>query len=62
MENERLLHDLIVDRLKGKFAGQYNEIKVNSGGNPDCFPSAHKTRTAAHGPPRGATSRRRRTS
>lgn len=41
MENERLLHDLIVDRLKGKFAGQYKEIKVNSGGNPDLVLANH---------------------
>jgi hypothetical protein len=35
MESEKLLHDLIVDRLKRKFSAQYREIEVNEGGAPD---------------------------
>lgn len=41
MESEKLLHDLIVDRLRAKFAGQYKEIKINSGGNPDLVLANH---------------------
>ena len=34
MDTDALMHDLIVDRLKAKFASQYKEITVNAG-NPD---------------------------
>jgi hypothetical protein len=41
MESEKLLHDLIVDRLKRKFAPQYREIKMNEGGGPDLVLANH---------------------
>ncbi len=41
MESGRLLHDLIVDRLRAKFSGQYKEITVNSDGNPDLVLANH---------------------
>jgi len=41
MEHEKLMHDLIVSRLKGKFAGLYKEITINSDGNPDLVLSSH---------------------
>jgi hypothetical protein len=41
MESEKLLHDLIVDRLRGKFASQYREITVNEGGSPDLILANH---------------------
>lgn len=41
MDNEKLIHDLIVDRLKGKFSGEYKEIKVNQEGNPDIILANH---------------------
>jgi hypothetical protein len=41
MESEKLLHDLIVDRLRGKFSAQYKEIQVNTGGSPDLILANH---------------------
>jgi hypothetical protein len=41
MENEKLLHDLIVDRLRAKFSGQYKEITTNSTGSPDLILANH---------------------
>jgi hypothetical protein len=41
MENEKLLHDLIVDRLSRKFSAQYKEVKVNEGGGPDLTLANH---------------------
>jgi hypothetical protein len=41
MESEKLLHDLIVDRLRRKFAAQYREIKTNEGGGPDLVLANH---------------------
>jgi hypothetical protein len=41
MENEKLLHDLIVERLRGKFAGQYKEITIHPGGDPDIVLANH---------------------
>jgi hypothetical protein len=41
MESEKLLHDLIVDRLRGKFSAQYREITVNEGGSPDLVLANH---------------------
>jgi hypothetical protein len=35
MESDKLLHDLIVDRLRAKFSSQYKEITVGSGDDPD---------------------------
>ncbi len=41
MESEKLLHDLIVDRLRGRFSSQYREITVNEGGCPDLILANH---------------------
>ena len=41
MEREKLVHDLIVDRLKGKFSKEYREIKVNPEGSPDIVLASH---------------------
>ncbi|HXX54024.1 MAG TPA: hypothetical protein VEI28_05580 [Thermodesulfovibrionales bacterium] len=41
MDREKLVHDLIVDRLKGKFSKEYKDIKVNPGGNPDIVFASH---------------------
>ncbi len=41
MERDKLLHDLIVDRLRDKFSGGYKEIKVNEGGRPDMVLGNH---------------------
>jgi len=40
MEREKLVHDLIVDRLRGKFSKEYGEIKVNPEGSPDIISPA----------------------
>lgn len=41
MESEKLIHDLIVDRSRGKFSGEYKEIKVNPDGSPDIILANH---------------------
>jgi hypothetical protein len=41
MEREKLVHDLIVDRLRGKFSKEYREIKVNPEGCPDIVLASH---------------------
>jgi len=41
MEREKLVHDLIVDRLRGKFSKEYKEIKVNPEGSPDIILASH---------------------
>jgi len=41
MDNENLVHDLIVDRLRHRFRKEYSEIKVNPGGGPDITLSNH---------------------
>lgn len=41
METEKLMHDLIIERLKQKFSGQYKEIKINEAGNPDMILANH---------------------
>jgi len=41
MESEKLIHDLIIDRLRQKFSGQYKEIKLNAEGNPDMILANH---------------------
>lgn len=41
MDNEKLLHDLIVDYLKQKLSKEYKGIKVNPAGNPDLTLSNH---------------------
>ncbi len=41
MDNDRLMHDLIVGRLRGRFSKEYNEIKVNAEGRPDIVLASH---------------------
>lgn len=41
MDNERLLHDLIVDLLIHRLSKDYKEIKVNPSGDPDLILSNH---------------------
>jgi hypothetical protein len=41
MDNEELMHDLIIDRLRRKFAREYKEIRVNREGDPDIALSNH---------------------
>ena len=41
MDNEKLVHDLIIDRLKRKLDREYSEIKVNPSGSPDLTLSNH---------------------
>jgi len=41
MERQRLVHDLIVDSLRGKFSKEYREIMVNPEGGPDIVLASH---------------------
>ncbi|HMK56038.1 MAG TPA: hypothetical protein VK448_05315 [Dissulfurispiraceae bacterium] len=41
MQNEKLVHDLIVDHLRQKLAKEYKEIAVNTGGSPDLVLANH---------------------
>lgn len=41
MNNEKLIHDWMVDFLKRKFSREYKEIKVNLSGDPDLVLSNH---------------------
>ncbi len=41
MDSDKMIHDLIVDRLRGKFGREYTEIKVNVEGNPDIILANH---------------------
>jgi len=41
MDNEHLVHNLIVDHLRHRFRREYTEIKVNPGGGPDMILSNH---------------------
>ncbi len=41
MGNEKLMHDLIVDYLRGKLSRDYREITVNPAGGPDLTLSNH---------------------
>ncbi len=41
MDNDKRLHDLIVDYLKQKLSREYSEIRVNPAGNPDLTLSSH---------------------
>lgn len=41
MDSEKLMHDLIVDRLKRKFSGEYKEIRINAEGKPDIVLASH---------------------
>lgn len=41
MDNEHLIHGLIIDHLKHRFRREYSEIKVNAGGDPDLTLANH---------------------
>jgi hypothetical protein len=41
MQNEKLVHDLIVEHLKRKLSRDYNEVTVNPEGNPDMVLANH---------------------
>lgn len=41
MDNERLVHDLIVEQLRHRFRKEYSEITVSPGGDPDMTLSNH---------------------
>ncbi len=41
MDNEHLVHNLIINHLKHRFRKEYSEIKVNPGGDPDLTLSNH---------------------
>ena len=41
MQNDKLVHDLIVDHLRRKLARDYNNVTVNPEGNPDMVLSNH---------------------
>ncbi len=41
MDNEHLIHDLIINHLKHRFRKEYSEIKVNADGDPDLVLSNH---------------------
>jgi hypothetical protein len=41
MDSEKLMHDLIVDRLRGKFSKEYSELRVNAEGGPDIVLANH---------------------
>jgi hypothetical protein len=41
MEKDKLLHDLIVDRLRDKFSGGYKDIRINPAGSPDIVLGNH---------------------
>lgn len=41
MERDKLIHDLIVDRMMEKYSPSYKEIKINSSGSPDLVLGNH---------------------
>ena len=41
MQNEKLVHDLIVDHLRQKFSRDYKEVRVNPDGKPDLVLANH---------------------
>lgn len=41
MGNEKMMHDLIIDRLRTRFSREYKDIKVNAEGNPDITLANH---------------------
>lgn len=41
MDNEKLLHDLIVDYLRQRLSKEYKEIKINPSGSPDMILANH---------------------
>jgi hypothetical protein len=41
MQNEKLVHDLIVDHLRQKLGREYKEVTVNPDGSPDMVLANH---------------------
>jgi len=41
MQNEKLVHDLIVDHMRLKLGREYNDVTVNPEGNPDMVLANH---------------------
>jgi hypothetical protein len=41
VDNERLIHDMMLDYLVKKFSKEYREIKVNPSGDPDLVLGNH---------------------
>jgi hypothetical protein len=41
MADEKLMHDLVVDILRGRLARDYKEIRVNPSGTPDLILANH---------------------
>jgi hypothetical protein len=41
MQNEKLVHDLVIDHLRHKFSREYQEVKVNPQGIPDMVLGNH---------------------
>lgn len=41
MNNEKLVHDLVVDHMRQKLSREYGEIKINPEGNPDMTLANH---------------------
>jgi hypothetical protein len=41
MESDRLVHGLIVERLRRKLGRDYKEVRVNPGGGPDLVLGSH---------------------
>jgi hypothetical protein len=41
MQNDKLVHDLIIDHLKRKLARDYNNVTLNPEGDPDMVLSNH---------------------
>ncbi len=41
MDIDKLMRDMIIDRLRGRFAMEYKEIKVNVEGSPDIVLANH---------------------
>jgi hypothetical protein len=47
MDSDKLMHDLIVERIRIKVSGDYKEIRVNPEGDPDLVLSNHGLTLAA---------------
>jgi hypothetical protein len=41
MQNEKLVHDLVIDHLRHKFSREYQEVKVHPQGSPDIVLGNH---------------------
>ena len=41
MQNEKLVHDLIIDHLRHKFSREYLDVRINPQGSPDIVLGNH---------------------